>query len=173
MPAPDIEAKLDALNRELDETNQHLTNLIAGVRTSSGVAWEERARTVAPAWSEAESLNANAGTNSLEIKQPGGWVQVPSLEPGTRKVTMTVRIPKSRVSAVQVELAPSPNSGANPAAKLRELLSRPLVKVCGLTRQEDVDAAVEAGADLLGFILAEETPQPRGIDPEGRKQRPK
>jgi indole-3-glycerol phosphate synthase/phosphoribosylanthranilate isomerase len=47
----------------------------------------------------------------------------------------------------------------NPGAKLRELLSRPLVKVCGLTRQEDVDAAVEAGADLLGFILAQETPR--------------
>jgi phosphoribosylanthranilate isomerase len=33
------------------------------------------------------------------------------------------------------------------------------VKVCGLTRQEDVDAAVEAGADLVGFILAQETPR--------------
>jgi indole-3-glycerol phosphate synthase / phosphoribosylanthranilate isomerase len=47
----------------------------------------------------------------------------------------------------------------DPAAKLRELLSRPLVKVCGLTRQEDVDFAVEAGADLLGFILAEQSPR--------------
>ena len=47
----------------------------------------------------------------------------------------------------------------DPGAKLRELLSRPLVKVCGLTRQEDVDAAVEAGADLLGFILAEKSPR--------------
>jgi indole-3-glycerol phosphate synthase/phosphoribosylanthranilate isomerase len=46
-----------------------------------------------------------------------------------------------------------------PAAKLTELLSRPLVKVCGLTRREDVDAAVEAGADLLGFILAEGSPR--------------
>jgi phosphoribosylanthranilate isomerase len=34
-----------------------------------------------------------------------------------------------------------------------------LVKVCGLTRQSDVDAAVEAGADLLGFILAAESPR--------------
>jgi indole-3-glycerol phosphate synthase len=44
-------------------------------------------------------------------------------------------------------------------ARLQDLLSRPLVKVCGLTRQEDVDAAVEAGADLCGFIFAEGSPR--------------
>ena len=48
---------------------------------------------------------------------------------------------------------------SDPGAKLKELLSRPLVKVCGLTRQEDVDVAVGAGADLLGFILAESSPR--------------
>jgi indole-3-glycerol phosphate synthase / phosphoribosylanthranilate isomerase len=47
----------------------------------------------------------------------------------------------------------------DPAAKLRELLSRPLVKVCGLTRPEDVDVALEAGADMLGFILAAGSPR--------------
>jgi indole-3-glycerol phosphate synthase/phosphoribosylanthranilate isomerase len=48
---------------------------------------------------------------------------------------------------------------ADPGAKLAELISRPLVKVCGLTRQEDVDVAVDAGADLVGFILARESPR--------------
>ena len=48
---------------------------------------------------------------------------------------------------------------ADPPAKLAELLSRPLVKVCGLTREEDVAVAVDAGADLLGFILARESPR--------------
>ena len=47
----------------------------------------------------------------------------------------------------------------DPEAKLAELISRPLVKVCGLTRDEDVAAAAEAGADLAGFILARETPR--------------
>jgi phosphoribosylanthranilate isomerase len=33
------------------------------------------------------------------------------------------------------------------------------VKVCGLTREEDVAAAADAGADLAGFILAPESPR--------------
>jgi indole-3-glycerol phosphate synthase / phosphoribosylanthranilate isomerase len=47
----------------------------------------------------------------------------------------------------------------DPAAKLAELLSRPLVKVCGLTREEDVAVAAEAGADMAGFILVEGSPR--------------
>jgi indole-3-glycerol phosphate synthase/phosphoribosylanthranilate isomerase len=55
---------------------------------------------------------------------------------------------------------------SDPGAKLAELISRPLVKVCGLTRDEDVAVAVDAGADLVGFILASETPRraPRVLD---------
>jgi indole-3-glycerol phosphate synthase / phosphoribosylanthranilate isomerase len=48
---------------------------------------------------------------------------------------------------------------ADPAEKLRKLLARPLVKVCGLTREDDVAVAAEAGADLAGFILEPESPR--------------
>jgi indole-3-glycerol phosphate synthase/phosphoribosylanthranilate isomerase len=49
----------------------------------------------------------------------------------------------------------------DPAAKLAELLSEPLIKVCGLTRHEDVLAAWEAGADVAGFVLAD---SPRRVE---------
>jgi len=47
----------------------------------------------------------------------------------------------------------------DPAEELSKLISRPLVKVCGLTRDEDVAVAAEAGADLAGFILADGSPR--------------
>ena len=36
---------------------------------------------------------------------------------------------------------------------------RTRIKVCGLTREADVDAAVEAGADAIGFVLYDKSPR--------------
>ena len=43
-------------------------------------------------------------------------------------------------------------------------MPRPLVKVCGMTRMEDVDLCMELGVDLLGFIFHPKSP--RNVDPE-------
>jgi indole-3-glycerol phosphate synthase len=94
------------------------------------------------------------------------------------QLDLLARAPRDRVViaesaiATRAQAAAAELAGANamlvgstlmrapdPGTKLRELLQRPLVKVCGLTRQDDVDAAVEAGADLVGFILAPESPR--------------
>jgi phosphoribosylanthranilate isomerase len=38
-------------------------------------------------------------------------------------------------------------------------LVRTRVKICGLTREQDVDAVVAAGADAVGFVLYEKSPR--------------
>ncbi|PKO89208.1 MAG: phosphoribosylanthranilate isomerase [Betaproteobacteria bacterium HGW-Betaproteobacteria-12] len=37
------------------------------------------------------------------------------------------------------------------------------IKICGLTREEDIDAAVAAGADAIGFVFY--PPSPRYVEP--------
>ena len=37
--------------------------------------------------------------------------------------------------------------------------ARTRIKICGLTREQDVDAAVEAGADAVGFVLYPASPR--------------
>ncbi len=41
---------------------------------------------------------------------------------------------------------------------------RTRIKICGLTREADVDAAVQAGADAVGFVLYDKSP--RCVTPE-------
>lgn len=41
---------------------------------------------------------------------------------------------------------------------------RTRIKICGVTREADVDAAVEAGADAVGFVMY--APSPRSVTPQ-------
>ena len=43
-------------------------------------------------------------------------------------------------------------------------LQRTRIKICGLTREEDVDAAVDAGADAIGFVLYPKSPRAVSIE---------
>ena len=39
------------------------------------------------------------------------------------------------------------------------MTTRTRIKICGLTREADVDAAVMAGADAIGFVLYPKSPR--------------
>jgi phosphoribosylanthranilate isomerase len=49
----------------------------------------------------------------------------------------------------------------NAANTLPDYSTRTRIKICGLTREQDVDAAVAAGADAIGFVLY--APSPRAV----------
>ena len=42
---------------------------------------------------------------------------------------------------------------------LQNIQQRTRIKICGLTREQDVDGAVAAGADAIGFVLYDKSPR--------------
>jgi phosphoribosylanthranilate isomerase len=56
----------------------------------------------------------------------------------------------------------SANSAHSPSPS--PTAQRTRIKICGLTREQDVDAAVAAGADAIGFVLYKASP--RYVSPE-------
>jgi phosphoribosylanthranilate isomerase len=59
--------------------------------------------------------------------------------------------------------APPGGSAAHAVASVGARL-RTRVKICGLTREQDVDAAVAAGADAIGFVLYKKSPRHISIE---------
>jgi indole-3-glycerol phosphate synthase/phosphoribosylanthranilate isomerase len=114
----------------------------------------------------ADPIGINARDLSSFTIDRGAQLDLVARSPRDRVVVAESGI-ESRAQAAAAELAGADAvlvgsalmRAPDPAAKLRELLARPLVKVCGLTREEDVAVAAEAGADLAGFILAAESPR--------------
>ena len=49
--------------------------------------------------------------------------------------------------------------GPSPPWRPGVALTRTRIKICGLTREQDVDAAVAAGADAVGFVLYAKSPR--------------
>ena len=114
----------------------------------------------------ADPIGINARDLSTFTIDRGSQLGLVSRAPRDRVVVAESAV-RSRAQGAEAELAGADAilvgtalmRAADPGRKLAEILARPLVKVCGLTREEDVEVAVDAGADLCGFILVDESPR--------------
>ena len=75
-----------------------------------------------------------------------------------KDITPTLLVSRSSLPPEEAGLA---RGGPSRRPLARE---RTRIKICGLTREQDVDAAVAAGADAVGFVLYE--PSARYVSPE-------
>ena len=115
---------------------------------------------------DAETIGINArDLSSFEIDRRAQLALVAQAPSGRVVVAESGIVSRAQGAAAELAGADAVLVGsalmraADPAAKLAELISRPLVKVCGLTREDDVTAAAEAGADLAGFIRVDGSPR--------------
>ncbi len=54
---------------------------------------------------------------------------------------------------------PTATATASASPTAGSTVQRTRIKICGLTREQDVDAAVQAGADAVGFVLYAKSPR--------------
>jgi indole-3-glycerol phosphate synthase/phosphoribosylanthranilate isomerase len=155
------------LLRDLDGTKaQELMRCAARLGLDALVEAHDRAELERAVELGADPIGVNARDLSTFAVDRSAQLELLAHAPRDRVLVAESGI-RSRAQAAAAELAGADAvlvgsalmRADDPEARLRELLSRPLVKVCGLTREEDVAVAVDAGADLCGFILVDESPR--------------
>jgi len=104
LPAPDVEATITALKA----TGKTLTDQLAALANQSSVGIEEWTQRVAAAnvvWAPLELLTATGGDSPPRVDAAASTVEIGSQETRANTITLTVRLPAGRVSALQLECA--------------------------------------------------------------------
>ena len=83
-------------------------------------------------------------------------------------MTLDPTLPPPPIARTAPQAPPANHATHAVEALPAQALARTRIKICGLTREEDVDAAVAAGADAVGFVLF--APSPRAVTPQRAAQ---
>ena len=117
LPAPEAEAKLAALNRELEEV-QARQAAVAAHALASATEWAGRAVSAQLKWTDVEASTPVAGEGPSQLYPAGNWLPMPARTHDKQPIAFSARVALKRVTAVRIELAPMPEGGSNTAVKV-------------------------------------------------------
>ncbi len=103
LPAPELEAKLSLLNRELDDQSAALTNSTRIILAEPS-RWEEQVRSATMAWKQGTLLSGDAGTNGSTVVIEGNLLKFKPGQTNASTLTFTAKFPLSVLTACQFEL---------------------------------------------------------------------
>ena len=101
LPAPELEAKIAALNNDLKTASQeHATLAQHSVATLD--EWTSRLASTSISWTGAEIVRARDGIEEPDVDTADRSVRIAPLEEA-RNITVTVRLPLQRITALRLE----------------------------------------------------------------------
>ncbi|MSU48060.1 MAG: DUF1553 domain-containing protein, partial [Opitutus sp.] len=105
LPAPEIEAKLSGLNSRMTAVSDQLAALPAGESSLSLEKWAQRVAATLVPWEPVELLTASGGDQPPEIDRPARTVDIGPQGTRANTITLRIRLPAGRVTALQLESA--------------------------------------------------------------------
>ena len=103
-------------------------------------------------------------TRKLASERSEGPPQASSAPSGGSAAHAVASVGATAASAGPPQARPAPSGGSAAHAVASVGAYRTRIKICGLTREEDVDAAVAAGADAVGFVMYAPSPRHVSVD---------
>lgn len=102
LPAPEVEAKLASLQKELTRLKQELSASKERLK-SEQPAWEERLRSTQVAWTPLEFASMSVEDADISMDVPQTAIDVPVIKRGKHDLAFEVQLPEFDTTALRIE----------------------------------------------------------------------